>query len=145
MSPAYGQDNHEVETPGHTISVEGGGRFFLIGAVAEFRLHAHHAVSMGTGIYSPWNGALMYHFLHGKNTSHLELGAGTVIRYKPEGRESYLIPNLWIGYRYQKEAGLLLRAGFSPSIDLSSPEEGDTFIERFGALLPFGIGLGYSF
>ena len=80
--------------------------------------------------------SLMYYYLNGKRRSFLELGVGFSLFYRLDldyAEDSPLSFHGVIGYRYQKQDGLLFRIGLTPFYRVNS------------WFLPLiGISLGYS-
>ena len=135
----------EEQQPGTAVSLELGGRNFLIGADVDFGIGQtrKHRLSAGLGIWGFGGGYGMYRYLFGQEKHFLELGAGSLFRFDPSEDESLLILNGWIGYRYHKNNGFVFRAGLTPSYDFTESDDPD--YSPFFSLLPLGVSFGYSF
>ena len=139
---------------GWSVYTELGGKHFLIGGDVEYAFDDRNSLSAGVGIFAFGAPTLMYHHLLFPEKHSIELGIGLVAREwaiemdygtpdnesdpdpEPgEKPESYMIITGFIGYRYQKVDGLILRIGFTPGIDWN----------RGFAMLPVGIAVGYTF
>lgn len=135
----------EAQKPGTVISLELGGRNFLIGADVDFGIGQtrKHRLSAGLGIWGFGGGYGMYRYLFGQEKHFLELGAGSLFRFDPSEDESLMILNGWIGYRYHKNNGFVFRAGLTPSYDFTVSDDPD--YSPFFSLLPLGVSFGNSF
>jgi len=141
----------EENNPGFAVFAELGGKGFWSGNI-DFAIKSNHRISLGVtkldydfsddykhkkdgGEY--FTPGIMYYYLIGKKKSFFELGAGVSV-HPVFDKEMYVDDSPVslhgvIGYRYQKENGLLFRAGFTP------------FKRINNWFLPLvGISIGYS-
>lgn len=147
-------DTTKVNKPGFTVYGEllGKGYFSING---DFRINDNHRISVGltsldydiksdtpgvSDSYTWLSPGVMYYYLPGTKKSRLELGFGVSISpfpwkeyTSPTHEDSPISLHGVIGYRYQKENGLLFRAGFTP------------FYRIRNWFLPLvGVSFGYS-
>lgn len=136
--------------PGMAFYIELMGKGYY-SANIDFRIKNNHRLSIGVTsvdykvydissgneneVHNFWSPSLMYYSLIGKGSSFWEFGAGMSISLNREWEyiKSPMVLHGVIGYRRQIENGLLLRAGFTPFLQL--PDE-------FLPLL--GVSFGYS-